>query len=248
MKQKLTKLQATRTADSLEKQVNNLIDLFNEASPELINEGLTWYGRGHEICLYWSKKYKRPIEQIAGIIAALSPATNWIQNILDSQRLITTLYYKHNLKECTVTTYGPNKRKAVEIWQGNMNADQVYKALLGCSTDINKTSSFYKNLVEPGNNSFVTIDRHAFRVNLACKELPDICLTEKRYKIMKRAYIVAGKKLGYRGLELQAITWLTFRQKYVDEISVKPSLNLDRYVYSKVLFDRSQSVYADCPF
>jgi hypothetical protein len=151
--------------------------------------------------------------QTAGIIAALSPGTSWNQNIIDANNLCSLLNVGKDIKSIVCTTYGQNKLKAYYLYQNKeITKNECFKVLLGCSVRVNKTSSFFLNILQPDQDDICTIDRHAYRINLGITEAIDIPLTEKRYKCMNEAYKKAGNYLNISAIEIQAITWLTFRR------------------------------------
>lgn len=197
-------------------QVKNILDLYNQANMDEVSSGRDWYKQASEIARLMAVKYNLTLCQSAGIISALSPGTNWNQNIIDANNLCSLLSAGKDIRAITVTTYGHNKEKAYTIYcSPELSEDAIYKLLLGASKSVNKTSSFYLNILHPDKDKAITIDRHAYRINLGIEELPGIALTEKRYTIMAQAYKLASKDIEYSAIELQAITWLVFRRMFV---------------------------------
>jgi hypothetical protein len=235
---------AIRDIKTINPMINNIIAFIKTADQDDISEGLSWYPRAYEVIKYYSRMFNKKPEQIAGIISALSPGTNWAQNVVDSENLLRALEAGSDIRKIFVTTYhNRNRSKAHEIWLNNKGESDIFRLLLGTSDNFNKTSHFFMNMLHPQLNSFVTIDRHSFKVALHTLEVPQIAMTEKRYSNMVTAYKQAGKKLGYRGSEIQAITWVMYREKYIDIRGAKPALKLDRFVYSQILFERKRSIY-----
>lgn len=197
-------------------QVNNILEIYSKALPDELQAGKQWYKQANEIASAMAIKYNLSLHHCAGIIASLSPATSWNQNIVDSNHFCAYLKAGKDIHSITVTTYGNNKDKAYYIYSHpELNEEEVYKIILGASKKVNKTSSFYLNILHPDNDSVVTIDRHSFRVNLGITELINIQLTENRYRVMVNAYQTASEQLEYSAIELQAITWLIFRRLYI---------------------------------
>jgi hypothetical protein len=194
-------------------QVNNILEIYKQSTDNEIISGKQWYKQANEISRLMAIKYNLTEIQTAGIIASLSPGTNWNQNIIDANNLCSLLQVGKPIKAITVTTYGKNKLKAYYIYlNSNLTKDEIYSYLLGCSKRVNKTSSFFLNILQPECDDLCTIDRHAYRINLGITESLDIALTEKRYLCMNSAYKTACKQLNISAIELQAITWLTFRR------------------------------------
>ena len=197
-------------------QVNNILEIYSKALPDELVSGKLWYKQANELVNLMSLKYKVSIAQCAGILAALSPATTWNQNIIDTNNFLSLLNNGRKIQSITVTTYGQNKLKAYHIYQHpELSEEEIYLILLGASKKLNKTSSFFKNILHPDSDELVTIDRHSFRINLGITELIPIALTEKRYRIMVEAYKRAAIQAEVNAIELQAITWLIFRRLYI---------------------------------
>jgi hypothetical protein len=197
-------------------QVTNILDIYKQSTEDEILSGKQWYKQANELSKLMSIKYKLTHIQVVGIIAALSPGTSWSQNIIDSNHLCSLLNSGKKIRFITVTTYGQNKHKAFHIYSHpELTEEEIFTVLLGSSLKVNKTSSFFSNILHPEVDDIVTIDRHSFRVNLSITEVTDIRLTEKRYKLMSTAYKLAAIELDINAIELQAVTWLTFRRLYV---------------------------------
>jgi hypothetical protein len=194
-------------------QVLNILAIYNQASENEVINGTKWYRDANNMTKLMAEKYNLTHIQTAGIVASLSPGTNWNQNIIDANHLCSYLKAGLKLNNVTVTTYGQNKDKAYKIYLNpQITGAECFKLILGASVRVNKTSSFFLNILHPDQSDIVTIDRHSFRVNLGLTELPQIALTEKRYRIMTEAYKKASKKIQINPIDLQAITWLTFRR------------------------------------
>jgi hypothetical protein len=194
-------------------QVFNILEIYKQASNEDISLGKLWYYQANDIARLMAVKYNLKIEQTAGIIAALSPGTNWNQNIIDANNLCSLLGTGKDIHSITCTTYGQNKLKASYLYQNSqLTKNEIFQVLLGCSRKVNKTSSFFLNILQPDCDDLCTIDRHAYRINLGITESIDVPLTEKRYLCMNKAYKQASSQLNISAIELQAITWLTFRR------------------------------------
>lgn len=67
---------------------SNLAALYAMADPE--ERALTgqWYEGAHRLAAEWAARYNVSLEQVAGIIAVLSPRNNWSRNITQAERLL----------------------------------------------------------------------------------------------------------------------------------------------------------------
>lgn len=192
------------------KQINKL---YRSATNEEALEGAGWYVQAHEICKLIGQKYNCPLPKVVGVIAALSPATNWQQNVADSHNLILAWCHGFNPDEVVCTTYGPNKAKAIRILNLNSSNEREIEQVLLHKSPINKTACFYLNILHPDNDELVTVDRHAIRIALGDGPgVDDICMTPKRYRNIAESYQIASKELDISAIQLQAIVWCAYRR------------------------------------
>jgi len=77
-----------------------------------------------------------------------------------------------------------------------------------------KITSFFYNILNPIGAEHVTIDRHALGVAICGlkRRRIDLIMTGKQYRTIASAYKWTAEQLGILPLELQAITWTTYRQ------------------------------------
>lgn len=188
------------------KVVNNLLKYYYQASKDQINSGLEWYKQAHEFCIDLSKKSGLPVFKVAGIVAALSPQTNWQRNKEISIRFILNNESKglHNSNQLD---------KAFEC----LHADNEKEIYLMLSKNQVKTSQFFYNILNYKQNLGVTIDRHAlaatFQKPEKVKSLSDAMskMTAKQYNFFMSCYSSAAQKVNILGHEFQAVLWLVYR-------------------------------------
>ena len=204
---------------------HNILDCFERASSESIVDGGSWYptarvyaeqvgkqliDRGHA---YADDRVANRIALGAGIISALSPQTNWTQNVEMAFYLAKTL---DKPSWCTDINYN----KAITIIATNqleVDEERIAKILNG-----KKTKAFFYNIVNPfGENNLPTIDRHAISIYLGrrCtyKELVR-GLDGTANKTISNAYIKASKILNTTPQLVQAVTWVQWRKEINGEV------------------------------
>jgi hypothetical protein len=162
-----------------------------------------WYEYAGQWCNDLDEGFDLKSGTVAGFVAALSPLNSW-----ESQLKFTPPSIQNGLalicagESAIHGISGPgffsNRDKAARILAGESPLD-----VLGGD----KVRSFYRNLL--GDGEAVTIDRHA----LAIVGLPD-AVTSKRYHQVAKAYVLAGKRLGLSGAEIQALTWNYWRRNH----------------------------------
>jgi len=84
--------------DYIQHGVDNLLWLHDNA-PEVVRQtGKLWYDGARKIVDGWSQKYGHKPEKIAAVIAALSPGTDWFQNVDRAKRIIEFKLGKANAR------------------------------------------------------------------------------------------------------------------------------------------------------
>lgn len=179
--------------------VSNVLAVYNGASANAIREGLSWYLDAHNVSRTLAAAYGKTVEQVAGIIAALSPMNGWENNKRKAEQLLM----QGNGEGCGLYR---NVEKAMRIYNGEMPLD-----VLGGD----KVRAFYATILDPTGDIDPVIDRHAF--DIAVGERTD----EKRRGILSRkgvyhtfanVYRDAAKIAGIGAAQMQAITWVAWRE------------------------------------
>ena len=208
-----------------------ILKLYRNATDQEQLEGAGWYVQAHEICKLIANKFSCPLPKVVGVVAALSPATNWQQNIADANNLILAWHHCIDPDQVVCTTYGPNKAKAINILNLNGSNERDIEALLLHKSKVNKTTCFYLNILHPDNDDLVTVDRHAIRIALGNSIAVDnICMTEKRYRNITKAYQVAASGIDISAISLQAVVWCAYRRKM--QISAS---NIENEIFSSIV-------------
>lgn len=194
----------------------NILAVFFTAGPLEIQEGLRWYSNANLIArgLGSSLQNSCGLSTAAGVIAALSPNNRWERNVRDAEALIKAFAHGENLDAIKVSTFGPNKKKAIRILQGEDPLD-----VLGGR----KVRAFYSCII--GGND-VCVDGHAYSIwigqRISTSSTPKI--SDKLYVKIADDYRTATHQINnitgqfYTPAEIQAITWVTYRKLVKGEI------------------------------
>lgn len=180
---------------------SNILKMYNFATIDEIKEGINWYTNANIVCSELSEETNRySIHQIAGAISALSPRNKWSRNILDVRNLVKDRY-------CKVGTFHANRDKARAILDAFYPSPREIEEILRGQ----KTISFYRNIVDPNDPNYVTIDGHAIGIWLG-QRVTNLTVSGDAYYVISQEYEKAAKKLGLIPNQLQAITWLTYKR------------------------------------
>lgn len=182
------------------KVVNNILRVYDQAD----NNGQDWYTEANMFAQELAYRYifvqgrtetfKQSVVKACGIIASFSPLKTWSQNKIIAEEFLRSGNAKH-IKLFT--------DKANSILISNGDRETVLEILKG-----NKISAFFLNILK--DDSVVTIDRHA--VSIAINESVDPVMTSKQYEFFVNAYRVASKKRDVKPFQMQAITWVKWRE------------------------------------
>ena len=178
----------------------NILNL--EISSDCKDIGERWYPDAHETALGLGKLagYRNDTRRIqvgAGLLAALSPQTEWGDNIHLAHMLIGT---GHAHGQTTA-----NNDKALRILEGEYPLD-VLKG--------RKVVPFYKAIVNPIGDNPTVVDRHASAVYMGRPLIEsELCKLQSPviYRRISGAYARAAKLRGVHPNVLQAQAWLQWR-------------------------------------
>ena len=175
----------------------NILKQFQNASGPDIESGLLWYQKANETAQALAHKYNIELKVVAGIIAALSPACKFSRNLIDAEELIV------KKERARVVTYKANKDKALRIlYSGDPDFELNKK-----ETSF-KTYNFYRNILDPLDINYVTIDRHILSaLDLGIKDI----YTKNRYNHIRNLFIKIAAHLDLIPNQLQAIVWVSYK-------------------------------------
>ena len=196
--------------------VCNILGCYSLATTSECNQGLSWYKSAKTVALDIAIKYAISVEDVAFVIAALSPSNRWERNLIDAENLIRLFVQgeDQDVLNLSVSTYPAMKEKALKILKAKTNTDKL-KILKGP-----KITEFY-NCIN-GDKKECCIDGHAYCIwlgqRLTLKDVPPISkkLREQIKADYRRATELINKDLELKYLvsDIQAITWVTWRRIY----------------------------------
>jgi len=201
--------------------IENIIGVYYLANEYERSEGFKWYSDANKICKAIAKKYKVSLRQVVGVCSATSPNNKWHKNIVDTENMVLAHKTGIPLQEVKVSTYSPNKAKAIEM----LEYDKIPKAtirdiLFGKSGY--KTRAFFDCILDHNTNKdTVCVDGHAKAIYMGEKfalSSNKSNMTPKQYLAISQAYIDAcdeiNKREGtsYLPYQIQAITWVAWRR------------------------------------
>lgn len=172
---------------------NNIIRVYNTSK-----DNTDWYADALKYCQYLATKHKIPLDNVIGVVSALSPRKNWTLN----KRIAEDLIIDGTCGHMKVFV-----KKAQDILNAD-NEEQILSILNG-----QKITSFYLNIRYPDKNTSVTVDRHAIAVAIGRTATDiELSLTDKQYKFFEDCYRYTAEVLNIAPHLLQSITWEVWRK------------------------------------
>jgi len=222
---------------TLPDNVKNIVKCYENSYTIEIQQGLKWYSNAYEIAQTLSNKYKVDINQVVGVMAALSPNNEWQRNCIDAENLLKMwsifkgvdlstadkldlVIIRQCLKLVKVCTFNANRNKAIKILMikgKTKGIKKVQKILFGKAGY--KVIEFMDSILGREN---CCIDGHAFSIHAGVRipttKTPPI--GKKLRESIKADYKLATQYINYdlgtkyKTSEIQAITWTTHKRIY----------------------------------
>lgn len=186
---------------SVRQQANRIRKWYDMATSEQIILGLHWYSDANALAIQLANKYGVTVLQAAQVISVLSPQKKWEQN----KREAVAMFNQHFTGIAPSFGYYASKRVIKEC-HAIIAGDWLIPI------NRTKTYSFADNIAYLDNSTEITIDRHALRVAYddTSAKIDKVGITA--YKYARQAYQLVADSLGIKGYQLQAITWVTYKQ------------------------------------
>lgn len=175
------------------KRIKSVIDSATESD---VQEGMTWYSSAQEYARLLSAQTGYTLQQVCGVIAALSPQKAWERN----KRIAKQFLLGQPVPDQTQA----NLRKASRILAGE-DPEDVLRSKYGYF----KTLNFYRNLI--GADCYVCVDRHTAAVATGN---PKTNVRHSNYERIAQAYRKVAQILHITPSQAQAVAWVAWRRQY----------------------------------
>ena len=192
--------------------VENIIKIYDMATPEEKRDGVVWYAVALADCNRIAIDNGVPLHIVVGVCAALSPNNKWDRNIVNTSDMVQAFISGEDMDSFKVSTYHAMKRKAWGILEAMPSSDEEVMTMLNGQ----KIISFFRNIM---GHDTCTVDGHARNIAYGVREglTGSISIGKKEYAILQEEYVKAGKKKRINGralkaFEMQAITWVVWRR------------------------------------
>ena len=181
--------------------------VFEQATEDELNHGLTWYNEAKQECQVMADKYQLPLRIVVGVVAALSPTNRWSRNLIDASNMLKVYTDGGYVESTSPCTYKTMRDKAWSILQTNPHSDDDVLFILKGP----KISDFFACIM---GHDVCVIDGHAWCIanndRRTMQEVPNI--GKKLRCNIQAAYSEAGKEKGLTAFQMQATTWVTWKR------------------------------------
>jgi hypothetical protein len=203
----------------------NVIEHFQNATPEEVQEGMDWYQKANLVAKSIANNSGISVPQAAGLLAVYSPQTDWYNNMMRASR-VAQLGKGIGGKGSGIMASDAQKQAADRILSGEDYHNVVKGPKIRSFADLIATGG------DPDpDNPLVVVDRHAVGVThgqFANDFIYNASGTGVRnYRNRTADYVNAARALGKKGVQisphqLQAATWLVRQRRNVENGYVDP--------------------------
>lgn len=180
---------------------DNLKETWEAVSLPSFLEGKQWYWEAHKVCQDIADEYNTPIDIVCGIMAAMSPQKRWEENVILCKRYVENVNdFKGHVRKMV------SKAHIISMYANNY---KDRKAFIERMLNGPKIVSFFNNMLNPYDNSYITIDTHHLSICLGNSKVKTC--TVKQYEFLKEETLKFAKKQRLLGNEVQAILWTHYR-------------------------------------
>ncbi len=191
----------TKYAHLFDVMVANITNVFARAEHEHDSyiEGLGWYANANSVAHELSQDHGVTLDTAIGVLAVLSPSTNWSRNIELAADMLATDDCSHAYGECI--------DKARRIIAGETVHDVTKVG--------RKVKSFAACITNPNNPGAVCVDRHAvvLATGTPLSDLDGWLDLIGTYVLTAAAYRTVARTVGLLPSQVQAITWCQHRKE-----------------------------------
>lgn len=184
------------TEQELQTYVDNIITVWQRATPDQLARGRAWYQTANDIATVIADGNTRAG---AGVIAALSPQKAWDANVKLAEQALTSGEARGHVRNAL--------DKAERIMLG--------EDPLSVLPEDSKSWNFFRAIVHPDDAEAVVIDRHAHDIvaNERYGDRDRGLSSKRRYATVALAYRNAANRLDEIPSVVQAVTWVVWREE-----------------------------------
>jgi hypothetical protein len=173
-------------------------NIWEELTDDILEQGKQWYYDKHDFCKKVAFDSNTPLIKTCAVYAALSPLKPVSENDRLCKQFVQGVHKGHTEKQVS---------KCQIILEHNVENITFYDQLLNGE----KTVSFFRNLYQPDDPNYVTVDRHILNL---CSKNEKLLITPNRYRIISEGIKKFAKKVKLKPNQTQAVLWILSKNKY----------------------------------
>lgn len=181
-----------------------LLDMFLKADDDDLREGCLAYRRYRSVMVGVSEKYRLPLDRVVAAFVALSPNNDYFGNLRSLVSVLDAVANRRSYAHTTVSTYKACRDRAFSYADGSVDFWETVKGP--------KTRAFYRNILDPDDRGYVTIDGHMKAAYLGNERLTmreAIVKSAREYRDIASATQRLAGDVGLIPNQLQAVIWFT---------------------------------------
>ncbi len=189
-------------------------EIISQATPEELSDGEDWYANACEWVDSIADRHHIPCEIVCGVLSALSPAVEWELNKKQAEKLIYGYLILSDVGGVVISTYKRQLQKAIAIlnfiegWQSDNEDCREGYILSVLGERAYKTKSFYRNIINPLDRRYVTVDQHIWNAAGFITKM----INKGEYAAMTEIIQELSDEYGYEPCQLQAIIWVVYKR------------------------------------
>jgi hypothetical protein len=207
-----------RTAEEI--GAANLAAMFALADGDDLAEARLSYGRYHQVMRDLAELYGFPVERAAAAFCALSPNNDYVGNLRSVVSLLYGVRHGWPLDEIQCSTYRHCLARAHDYVTG--------AAGFLAETEGRKIRSFYRNILNPDDPRYVTVDGHVCAAwrgeRLTMKEA--LVKGDREYDRIEGAVMALACRAGMLPNQYQAAIWFTRKRVF----NIRAEMHRDLFI------------------
>ena len=177
---------------------HRLLNIYHNANPASVAEGLAWYESAHAIAACWADGTPYTVRQVIGVIAALSPRLHWARNLKVAAIVLKAHAQGRSVAEARVAT-GCFLQRIVAAYRILDGIDEYPAGI--------KVQTFARAI--EGDETNVVLDVWAFRAAISTKH--DGAYTADEWRVTRDAFLKAAELAHVTPRQFQAVVWVAVR-------------------------------------
>lgn len=209
-------------ADVSQGSVANLRKMLLQADGIDWREGKLAYGRYREVLTSVALRYDIPLERAVAGFVALSPNSDYLGNLRSLVSVLEGIRDGVNVDQITISTYNHCRDRAYEYLTGITDFWETTKGP--------KIRSFFRNIMDPDDPEWVTIDGHMVAAWLDKQLVMKDALLRgpQAYQTVAAGVRQLARETGLVTNQVQAIIWFTRKRV----LKIRYSSEMDLFAHA----------------